>query len=132
MKWPKLRHTRALGPHSCCSRSPHLGKPWRDARKDTHSIRCHRITESQNGGGWQGPLWVTQSNPLLKQGRLQQAAQHRVQAVLWGSIPVLSLFSICRYQPSFCFMQTVALPVIITPNTWFLALSFVPAAVRLS
>jgi len=31
----------------------------------------HRITESQNGRGWKGPLWVTQSNPLPKQGHLQ-------------------------------------------------------------
>ena len=38
--------------------------------------------ESQDGGGWQGPLWVTQSNPLPKQGHPQQAAQHRVQAGL--------------------------------------------------
>ena len=42
----------------------------------------HRITESQNGRGWKGPLWVIQSNPLLKQGHLQQAAQDRVQAGL--------------------------------------------------
>jgi len=42
----------------------------------------HRITESQKGKGWKGPLWVTQSNPLPKQGHLQQAAQHRVQAGL--------------------------------------------------
>jgi len=34
---------------------------------------CSRIfhTESQNGGGWKGPLWVTQPNPLPKQGHLQ-------------------------------------------------------------
>jgi len=37
-------------------------------------------SESQNGGGWQGPLWVTQPNPLPKQGHPEQAAQHRVQA----------------------------------------------------
>ena len=42
----------------------------------------HRITESQKGKGWKGPLWVTQSNPLPKQGHLQQAAQDRVQAGL--------------------------------------------------
>ena len=40
------------------------------------------FTESQNGQGWQGPLWVTQSNPLPKQGHPEQAAQHRVQAGL--------------------------------------------------
>jgi len=40
------------------------------------------FTESQNGRGWKGPLWVTQSNLLPKQGHLQQAAQDRVQAGL--------------------------------------------------
>ena len=34
----------------------------------------HRISESQHGRGWQGPLWVTQSNPLPKQGHPEQAA----------------------------------------------------------
>jgi len=38
--------------------------------------------ESQNGRGWQGPLWVTQPNPLLKQGHPEQAAQHCVQAAI--------------------------------------------------
>jgi len=42
----------------------------------------HRITESQHGRGWKGPLWVTQPNPLPKQGHLRQAAQDRVQAGL--------------------------------------------------
>jgi len=51
-------------------------------RRDTES-QNHRITESQNGRGWKGPLWVTQSNPLPKQSHLQQAAQDLVQA---GSI----------------------------------------------
>ena len=39
-------------------------------------------TESQNVRGWKGPLWVTQLNPLLKQGHPEQAAQHRVQVGL--------------------------------------------------
>jgi len=39
------------------------------------------ITESQHGRGWQGPLWVTQSNPLPKQGHPEQAAQDLVK--LW-------------------------------------------------
>ena len=34
-----------------------------------------QVTESQNGRGWKGPLWVTQPNPLPKQGHPQQAAQ---------------------------------------------------------
>jgi len=41
-----------------------------------------RIPESQHGRGWQGPLWVTQPNPLPKQGHPEQAAQHRGQAGL--------------------------------------------------
>ena len=35
------------------------------------SGRVTAETESQNGRGWKGPLWVTQSNPLPKQGHLQ-------------------------------------------------------------
>jgi len=35
-------------------------------------------TESQNGRGWKGPLWATQSNSLLKQGHPEQAAQDRI------------------------------------------------------
>jgi len=42
--------------------------------------RCE--TESQDGRGWQGPLWVTQPNPLPKQGHPEQAAQHRGQVWL--------------------------------------------------
>ena len=46
-------------------------------------LQRHRITESQNGRGWKGPLCVIQSNrPLLKQGLLQQAAQDLVQVGL--------------------------------------------------
>ena len=41
-----------------------------------------RIIESQNFWGWKGPLWVTQSNSLPKQGHPEQAAQHHVQAGL--------------------------------------------------
>jgi len=47
--------------------------------KMKHQIK---ITESQNGRGWKGPLWVTQPNPLPKQGHPEQAAQHRGQAGL--------------------------------------------------
>jgi len=38
------------------------------------------LTESQTGRGWKGPLWVTQPNPLPKQGHPEQAAQELVQA----------------------------------------------------
>jgi len=41
-----------------------------------------RNPESQHGRGLRGTLWVTQSNPLPKQGHPEQAAQHRVQAGL--------------------------------------------------
>ena len=39
-------------------------------------------TESQNGRGGQGPLWVTQLNTLPKQGHPEKAAQDLVQAGL--------------------------------------------------
>ena len=37
------------------------------------------ITESQHGGGWKGPLWVTQSNPRSRvtQSRLHSTAARR-------------------------------------------------------
>ena len=38
--------------------------------------------KSQNHRGWQGPLWITQPNPLPKQGHPEQAAQDLVQAGL--------------------------------------------------
>lgn len=38
-----------------------------------------RITESENGWGWKGTLEITLSNPLLKQGHLEPAAQKHVQ-----------------------------------------------------
>jgi len=37
-------------------------------------VLLHRITESQNGRGWKGPLWVTQSNSLPKQGHPEQTS----------------------------------------------------------
>ena len=46
------------------------------------SLASNSVTESQNGRGWQGPLWVTHPNPLPKQGHPEQAAQHLVQAGL--------------------------------------------------
>ena len=39
-------------------------------------------SQSQNVWGWQGPLWVTQPNPLPKQGHLHQAVEDLVQAGL--------------------------------------------------
>jgi len=47
-----------------------------------HKCLKLNVTESQNGWSWKGPLWVTQSNPLPKQGHPQQAAQDRGQAGL--------------------------------------------------
>ena len=43
---------------------------------------CPQIAESQNGGGWKGPLWGIQSNPLPKQGHLQQAMGRNSRHVL--------------------------------------------------
>jgi len=45
-----------------------------------HGLESLLFTESQTGSVWKGPLWVTQSNPLLKQGHPEQAAQDLVQA----------------------------------------------------
>ena len=45
-------------------------------------LKTQACTESQNVRGWQGPLWVTQPNPLPKQGHPEQAAQDLVQAGL--------------------------------------------------
>ena len=52
------------------------------------SHRCLEIADSQNGGGRKGPLWVTQSNPLPKQGHPEQAAQdlRKAGAVLARSL----------------------------------------------
>jgi len=43
----------------------------------------HRITESQNGRGWKGPLWSSSPTLLPKQGHLQQAAQDLVHRTLF-------------------------------------------------
>ena len=53
--------------------------PWGTSTPGSQNLR---ITESQNGRGWKGPLWITQSNPLPKQGHPEQAAQDLVQAGL--------------------------------------------------
>ena len=67
---------------SRCSRS--FSESWGDAAPRSARLRerelfaagatslgqLEGITESQNGRGWKGPLWVTQSNPLPKQGHL--------------------------------------------------------------
>ena len=50
-----------------------------DADHQASLVEDYRITESQNGRGWQGPLGITQSNPLPKQGHPEQAAQDLVQ-----------------------------------------------------
>ena len=77
----------------CCPATPTLGfsrllppslfLPKRaSAHWHEHRLLMGRLTESQNGRGWKGPLWVIQSNPLPKQGHPEQAAQHRVQVGL--------------------------------------------------
>ena len=62
---------------------------WRWKKNPSHACfpPVHRITDSQRGRGWQGPLWVTQPNPLPKQGHPEQAAQHRSER--WGQKQVL-------------------------------------------
>jgi len=44
------------------------------------------VTESQNGWGWKGPLWVTQSNPLPKQGHPEMSV-HPPQNTTVGAKP---------------------------------------------
>jgi len=62
---------------------PLCPQPAQNPSSDLGSCQtCVRITESQHGRGWQGPLCVTQPNPLPKKGHPQQAAQHRVQVGL--------------------------------------------------
>ena len=66
---------------ACVSKgAPQL--PGRHQRAKGSGGICPTITGSQHGRGWQGPLWVTQPNPLPKQGHPEQAAQHRVQVGL--------------------------------------------------
>jgi len=50
--------------------SPQRGRDGTKPHQHKHRTRLslHRFTESQNVQGWQGPLWVTQPNPLPKQG----------------------------------------------------------------
>jgi len=83
----------------CCGSLWHVFQGWKQPPSDyggvqpghvtqqlkTTSFVCTHTflpTESQNVRGWKGPLWVTQSNSLPKQGHLQQAAQDLVQAGL--------------------------------------------------
>jgi len=61
--------------------------------------------ESQNGRGWKGPLWVTQSNPPQKQGHLEQAAEDLVQVGLeylqrrrLHNLPGQSVLVLCHPQ----------------------------------
>jgi len=46
------------------------------------AVWLFQITESQSGWVWKGPLWVTQSNSLWKQGHPEEAAQDRVHVGL--------------------------------------------------
>ena len=50
--------------------------------QQTSCLIYSHFTESQNGRGWKGPLEITQSNPLPKQGHPEQAAEDLVQAGL--------------------------------------------------
>jgi len=52
--FPLLFHLRQGLSNSMCERR--------------HRCSTHRITESQNGRGWKGPLWVIQPNPPAKAG----------------------------------------------------------------
>jgi len=55
---------------------------WGGSRRSGGPGGIFPTSESQNGRVWKGPLWVTQPNPLPKQGHPAQAAQDLVQAGL--------------------------------------------------
>ena len=59
---PAYRETVGRGPWRC------LARRLRRALRLHPAATSHRITESQNGRGWKGPLWVTQSNPPAEAG----------------------------------------------------------------
>ena len=67
------------------SEKQHVNPPWAEPVCDSAAFQppvgapVHRIPA---WWGWQGPLWVTQPNPLPKQGHPEQASQHRVQVGL--------------------------------------------------
>jgi len=87
---------RELGQHQGCSRCSLAGRSgpcpnsqvWEPCPQQ-RMCQCsgstapehldHRVPAWQD---WKGPLWVTQPNPLPKQGHPQQAAEHHVQGGL--------------------------------------------------
>ena len=71
-----IQAERCKGPGWTELSRPGSSHPFGDAAP------CVSQNHTQNGRGWKGPLWVTQPNPLPKQGHLQQAAQDHVQAGL--------------------------------------------------
>jgi len=80
---PALVRRPAMGRREGWQPCRTLEKPQgRRGARDGKDGAAHRITESQNDRGWKGPLWVTQSNPLPKQGHPQQAAEDHVQVGL--------------------------------------------------
>ena len=58
---------KRLVPRPCLSgwRSP---SSWKLSFRHVFQLPQHRITESQNGRGWKGPLWVIWSNPPAEAG----------------------------------------------------------------
>ena len=67
---------------------------WHHTHLQHHVLNCfldsYRITVSQNGGGWKGPLWVTQSNPVT-QSRLHKTLSRWVLNVSREGEPTTSL-----------------------------------------
>ena len=51
----------------------------RNTRDHLCVFQTEKITESQDGRGWKGPLWIIWSNSLPKQGHPEQVAQDLVQ-----------------------------------------------------
>ena len=85
-------HGRLFSPPSCTKRNTCVFNSeavriasqnrWNCFANEVYVVECFEETwdaESQHGQGWKGPLWVTQPNPLPKQGHPEQAAQDLVQ-----------------------------------------------------
>ena len=87
-KWKLLRSWRDLpgnsaGPQLQKAEIHPVGCPGFDCCEFTEHPNPTLLSQNHRiVGVWKGPLWVTQSNPLLKQGHPEQAAQDVVQAGL--------------------------------------------------
>ena len=78
--WSVLKLTSVFLRRLWKQKDVHANRPVREERCLLEMILWDLC--SQSGRGWQGPLWVTQPNPLPKQGHPEQPAQDLVQVGL--------------------------------------------------